>query len=83
MFAELGAEVREVSIPLVPWAGAIFVAIADTEGAGARDEIIRSRPGELDPASRTRLQAAALMPAKIYNRAAKARVVLRVSSWKP
>ena len=77
VFAELGAEVQDVSIPLVPWAGAIFVAIADTEGAGARDEIIRSRPGELDPASRTRLQAAALMPAKIYNRAAKARVVLR------
>ena len=77
VFHGLGAEVREVSIPLVPWAGAVFVGIADTEGAGARDEIMRTRPGDLDAASRTRLQSAALMPAKVYNRAAKARVLLR------
>ena len=77
VFRELGAEVREVSIPLAPLAGAIFVGIADTEGAGARDEILRAQPGDLDRASRTRLQSAALVPAKIYNRAAKARVLLR------
>lgn len=77
VFKDAGAEIREVSIPLVPLAGAIFVGIADTEGAGARDEILRHQPGELDRASRTRLQSAALVPAKIYNRAAKARVVLR------
>ena len=77
VFVDLGAEVRDVSTPLVSWAGAVFVGIADTEGAGARDEIIRTRAGELDAASRTRLQSAALMPAKVYNRAAKARVVLR------
>ena len=77
VFQELGAEVRDVSIPLVPRAGAVFVGIADTEGAGARDEIIRTRPGDLDAASRTRLQSAALMPAKVYNRAAKVRVLLR------
>ena len=73
----LGAEIREVSIPLVDLAGAIFVGIADTEGAGARDETLRSRPEELDPASRTRLLSASLVPAKAYNRAAKARVLLR------
>ena len=77
VFRGLGADVQEVSIPLVPWAGAIFVGIADTEGAGARDEILRTKPGELDRASRTRLQSGALVPAKIYNRAAKARVLLR------
>lgn len=77
VFRKLGADVREVSIPLVSLAGAIFIGIADTEGAGARDEILRERPGDLDQASRTRLQAAALVPAKVYNRAAKARVVLR------
>jgi len=53
------------------------VGIADTEGAGARDEILRTRPEDLDRASRTRLQSAALVPAKVYNRAAKARVLLR------
>ncbi len=76
-FRELGAEVNEVSIPLAELAGAIFVGIADTEGAGARDDILRNQPGDLDQASRTRLQSAALMPAKVYNRAAKARVLLR------
>ncbi len=73
----LGAEVREVSIPLVDLAGAIFVGVADTEGAGARDEILRTRAGDLDQASRTRLLSASLVPFKVYNRAAKARVLLR------
>ena len=76
-FRTLGAEVTEVSIPLAELAGAIFVGVADTEGAGARDEILRNQPGDLDQASRTRLQSAALVPAKVYNRAAKARVLLR------
>ena len=76
-FRELGAEVKEITIPLAELAGAIFVGVADTEGAGARDEILRNQPGDLDQASRTRLQSAALVPAKVYNRAAKARVLLR------
>lgn len=74
---EQGAEVQEVSIPLIAVAGAIFVGIADTEGAGARDDLLRAHAAELDAATRTRLQAAALVPAKLYNRAMKARVVLR------
>lgn len=73
----LGAELREISIPLLPLAGALYIAIGDTEGAGACDELLRNQPGDLDPASRTRLQAAALVPFKIYNRAMKARVLLR------
>ena len=77
VFESLGVTVQEVSIPLISLAGAIFVGIADTEGAGARDDILRTRPNELDPATRTRLQSASLVPAKIYNRAAKARVLLR------
>ncbi len=73
----LGADVREVSIPLAELAGSIFVGIADTEGAGARDEVLRTRAHELDQASRTRLLSASLVPFKVYNRAAKARVLLR------
>jgi len=76
-FRELGAAVKEVSVPLAELAGAIFVGVADTDGAGARDEILRNQPEALDQASRTRLQSAALVPAKVYNRAAKARVLLR------
>ncbi len=77
IFRGLGADIREVSIPLIPLAGAIFVGAGDTEGAGARDELLRTQAHELDPASRTRLQAAALVPAKVQNRAMKARVILR------
>ena len=75
--AGLGAEVADISLPLTALAGAIFVGIADTEGAGARDELMRRRPELLDRASRTRLQSAALVPAKTQNRALKARVLLR------
>jgi aspartyl-tRNA(Asn)/glutamyl-tRNA(Gln) amidotransferase subunit A len=73
----LGAEVREISIPLIGIAGALYIAIGDTEGAGTCDELLRNCPGDLDPASRTRLQAASLLPFKVYNRAMKARVLLR------
>lgn len=73
----LGAEVREVSIPLIDVAGAIFVAICDTEAAGANDALLRERPGDLDPASHSRLLSASLVPFKVYNRALKARVLLR------
>ena len=75
--AGLGAEVVNVSVPLTEIAGAIFVGIADTEGAGARDGLMRRAPEQLDRASRTRLQSAALVPAKVQNRAMKARVLLR------
>ncbi len=75
--AGLGAAVMDVSLPLTEIAGAIFVGIADTEGAGARDGLMRRAPELLDRASRTRLQSAALVPAKVQNRAMKARVLLR------
>ena len=77
VLAGLGAEVVDVSLPLTEIAGAIFVGIADTEGAGARDGLMRRSPELLDRASRTRLQSAALVPAKVQNRAMKARVLLR------
>ena len=75
--AGLGAEISDVSLPITEIAGAIFVGIADTEGAGARDDLMRRSPELLDRASRTRLQSAALVPAKVQNRAMKARVLLR------
>jgi aspartyl-tRNA(Asn)/glutamyl-tRNA(Gln) amidotransferase subunit A len=77
VFRDLGADVTTVRIPLVPLAGAIFVGVADTEGAGAYDDVLRTCADELDPATRTRLQAAALVPAKLQNRAMKARALLR------
>ena len=52
-------------------------AAPDTEVAGARDGLMRRSPELLDRASRTRLQSAALVPAKVQNRAMKVRVLLR------
>lgn len=73
----LGAIVSDVSVPLLSIAGALYIAIGDTEGAGACDHLLRQNPQELDPATRTRLQAASLVPFKVYNRAMKARALLR------
>lgn len=73
----LGVDVREISIPLALMAGPIFVGIGDTEAASVWDEALRTRPELLDSATRTRLQAAALLPASLYQRALKARRLLR------
>ena len=62
---------------MAPVAGAIFVGIADTEAASALDQVLRERAQELDPGTRTRLQSAALVPHMVYNRAMKARALLR------
>ena len=65
------------AVPMAPMGGAIFVGIGDTEAASVWDEALRTRPELLDSATRTRLQAAALLPASLYQRALKARRVLR------
>ena len=53
VFRGLGATIHEVSIPLVELAGAIFVGMADTEGAGARDEsCVPGRTNWTRPAAR-------------------------------
>ena len=78
MFRSLGCQVREVSIPLIAKGRSDFCRDCRyRRERGARDDILRTRPEDLDRASRTRLQSAALVPAKVYNRAAKARVLLR------
>ena len=47
--AGLGAEVVDISLPLTEIAGAIFVGIADTEGAGARDGLMRAVARTIGP----------------------------------
>jgi aspartyl-tRNA(Asn)/glutamyl-tRNA(Gln) amidotransferase subunit A len=72
----LGAKVEEVSLPLVPLAGAVFMALADSEGAGLHQPWLRSRPGDYDVATRRRLFAASLLPAAAYHQAARARALI-------
>ena len=73
----LGATVDEVSIPLVPLAGAVFMALADSDGAGLHQPWLRTRAMEYDQGTRRRLLTASLIPTAIYHQAARARALIR------
>jgi aspartyl-tRNA(Asn)/glutamyl-tRNA(Gln) amidotransferase subunit A len=73
----LGAEVDEVSLPLVPRAGAAFMAICDSEGAGLHLQWLRQRGGDYDEGTRRRLLAAGLIPAALVHKAQHARALIR------
>jgi aspartyl-tRNA(Asn)/glutamyl-tRNA(Gln) amidotransferase subunit A len=73
----LGAVVDEVSLPLLPIAGAVFMTLADSEGAGLHARWLRERPGDYDAGTRRRLVAAGLLPATLYHQAQRARALIR------
>jgi aspartyl-tRNA(Asn)/glutamyl-tRNA(Gln) amidotransferase subunit A len=77
LLAREGAEVDEVSLPLLPLAGATFMALADSDGAGLHLPWLRTRPGDYDRGTRRRLLTAALVPAAAYHAAARARALIR------
>ena len=74
---DLGATVDRVSIPTLPLAGAVFMALADSEGAGLHMDALRTRPHDFDRGTRRRLLAAGLLPTAITQEAARARVIIR------
>ncbi len=73
----LGAVMEEISLPLLSLAGAIFMALADSDGAGLHQRWLRTRPMDYDQGTRRRLLAASLIPAATYHQAARARALLR------
>lgn len=73
----LGAVVEEISMPLVPLAGAIFMALADSEAAGVHQRWLRSRSSDYDQATRRRLLTASLIPAATYHQAERGRALIR------
>jgi aspartyl-tRNA(Asn)/glutamyl-tRNA(Gln) amidotransferase subunit A len=75
-FRKLGARVDEVSLPLIPLAGAVFMALGDSEGAGQHAQWLRTRADEYDVATRRRLVAASLLPATAYHQATRARALI-------
>jgi aspartyl-tRNA(Asn)/glutamyl-tRNA(Gln) amidotransferase subunit A len=77
VLGKLGAELSEVSLPLVPLAGVVFMALADSEGAGLHLHWLRTRPGDYDRGTRRRLLAASLLPTAIYHQAQRARALIR------
>lgn len=76
-FEREGAIVEEVSLPLLPLAGAVFMTLADSDGAGLHGAWLRTRPGDYDRGTRRRLLTAALVPAAAYHEAARARALIR------
>jgi aspartyl-tRNA(Asn)/glutamyl-tRNA(Gln) amidotransferase subunit A len=73
----LGAAVDEVSLPMIPLAGAVFMALADSEGAGLHARWLRERPGDYDAGTRRRLLSAGLLPAALVHQATRARALIR------
>lgn len=73
----LGARVEDVALPLLPAAGAVFMALADGEAAAWHHAALRERGGEYDPGTRRRLLTAALLPATLAQQAARARTLIR------
>ena len=77
LLGRLGASVDQVSLPLLPLAGAVFMALADSEGAGLHLDALRTRPADFDRGTRRRLVAAGLLPTAITQQAARARTLIR------
>ena len=75
--AGLGARVEDISLPLIPHAGGVFMALCDSEAAGRHQSWLATRPEEYDAGTRRRLVAAGLIPATAVHRAARARALIR------
>ncbi|MCE8024371.1 amidase [Billgrantia aerodenitrificans] len=75
---EQGAVVEEISLPLAKWAVPLQLLSADADvGAYFLANYLRDRYQRFDVGTRTRLAAASLIPASVYNRAMRARVLVR------
>ncbi len=77
VLGELGASVREVSLPLIDKAGAFSKALTDMEGASVHYKGLKERPNDYDHNTRVRLLTAILTPAQHYYKAQKLRAMLR------
>ena len=77
VLGDLGATVDDVSVPLLPQAGAAFMAICDSEGAALHLSWLRDRAADYDEGTRRRLLAASLLPAALLHKAQAARALIR------
>lgn len=73
----LGAHIREVSLPWAKHAIPLNMMTSDADVASMYLPLLRARWNDFDVGTRTRMAAAALVPAAIYSRAMRARAVVR------
>jgi aspartyl-tRNA(Asn)/glutamyl-tRNA(Gln) amidotransferase subunit A len=77
-FRGLGAEIREVSLPLAEHATTLIMLTSDADIAAVfLHRWLRDRWSEFDLGTRRRLAVGCLIPAVVYSRAMRARVVVR------
>ncbi len=74
---QLGAEIREVSIPMTRHAGAIIRGITHTERVSIHPEWLRDRGDEYHYNTRVAFMTGNIIPGEFYYKAQKARVILR------
>ena len=74
---DLGAEIGEVSLPWAMHAIPLQLLTSDADVASMYLPLLRTRWKDFDVGTRTRMAAAALVPASIYSRAMRARAVVR------
>ena len=77
VFAGLGAEIQEISLPLTKHTGAVVRTITHTERVSLHPEWLRERPQEFHHNTRVAFMAANLIPAQVYYKAQKLRAVVR------
>jgi aspartyl-tRNA(Asn)/glutamyl-tRNA(Gln) amidotransferase subunit A len=77
LLGELGAEVREVSLPLGAKCGVIIRIITHTERVSLHPEWLRERPQEYHRNTRVAFVAGNLVPAQAYYKAQKLRALVR------
>lgn len=74
----LGAVIEEVSLPLALYAVPLQLLSTDADVAATFvKKYLRDRYDRFDVGTRTRLAASSLIPATVYNRAMRARVIVR------
>ena len=76
VFERLGAELREVTIPDIEYAGIAQLAITMSESAAYHLDYIRQRAGDYAPDVRLRLESGRFVPAPRYLQALRARSYL-------
>ena len=77
LLAEMGAEVKQVSMPISLHTGAIIRAITHTERVSLHPEWLRERPQDYHPNTRVAFMAGNLIPAQVYYKAVKLRAMVR------
>ena len=72
-FEELGASVREISIPELAWAPPIAAAVTSVEAAALYGGLARRQGDRLDQATRRRIESGMFVPGEAYVHALRAR----------